>query len=414
MKIIADLHIHSKFSRATSKNMDLEGISKWAKIKGIDLIGTGDFTHPIWFKEISEKLKESDEIEGTYSFNQINFIPTVEISSIYKKNGKVRRIHQVIIAPDIEKANEFNKQLEKRNVNLKSDGRPITGLSAKQIAEIAFDNDCLVFPAHIWTPWFALFGSKSGFDSVEECYEELSDDLLAMETGLSSDPLMNYRVSALDKYALISNSDAHSPQKLGREANYFEINNPNFEQIVKAIKQKDKTIFKATYEFYPQEGKYYCDGDRNHHICTEPEESKKYSYRCPVCRRELTKGVLSRVDELADRPYGFKPKDAIPFKYIVPLKTIVAQALGKTETSKFVERKYFEIVEKIPEFDLLTIKEKELKELGIDEKIKQGIINCQKGNIKIEPGYDGVFGKVLVFDKPKQKQKIKTLDDYLN
>ncbi|MBU0476659.1 endonuclease Q family protein, partial [Patescibacteria group bacterium] len=328
MKFIADFHIHSKYSRATSPQMDLENLDKWAKIKGIKVLGTGDFTHPEWFKNLKKKLEpaESGLFKIKNKESETRFILTSEISCIYSKGGKVRKIHILVFAPSFEVVEKINKQLS-RIGNLKADGRPILGLDAKELAKIVLNasEDCLVVPAHLWTPWFSIFGSKSGFDSIEECFEDYSKYIFAGETGLSSDPAMNWRLSILDKITLISNSDAHSPQKIGREANVFDIE-VSYSAICEAIKSKDTQKFLYTIEFFPQEGKYHYDGHRNCNICLSPKESKKYNNLCPNCGRPLTIGVLNRVDILADREDDFKSEGAIPFKSLIPLTEIIAEA----------------------------------------------------------------------------------------
>ena len=305
MKFAADFHIHSKYSRATSPQMDLENLDKWAKIKGIKVLGTGDFTHPEWFKNLEEKLEpaEAGLFKLKNSDSPTRFILTSEISCISFKT-----------------AEKINTQLAKIG-NLRADGRPILGLDAKELAKIVLDadKDCAVIPAHAWTPWFAIFGSKSGFDSVEECFEEYSKHIYAIETGLSSDPAMNWRLSQLDKVALISNSDAHSPHKIGREANVFDTE-INYQSIFDAIKYKDPKKFLYTIEFFPEEGKYHYDGHRLCNLSLSPAESKKYNNICPRCAKPLVIGVLNRVEELADRPERFRPKNAIPFKSLIPLE----------------------------------------------------------------------------------------------
>jgi len=403
MKIILDLHIHSRYSMATSSQMDLENLDKWAKIKGIQLLATGDFTHPEWFRNLKEKLEPAEP--GLFKLKKsdsgVRFILNVEISGIYSKKGKVRKIHNLVFAPSFEIVEQINTQLGWIG-NLKSDGRPILGLDSKELAKIVFNvsEDCFIIPCHAWTPWFSIFGSKSGFDSIEECFEEYSDRIFAIETGLSSDPAMNWRLSALDKITLISNSDAHSPAKLGREANVFELDSLSYGSVLDAIKSKDSKKFLYTIEFYPEEGKYHYDGHRKCGIRLSPSESKKYGNICPVCGRTLTIGVLNRVEELADRPEGFKPERVIPFKSLVPLLEIVAESLGMTTASKEVEGNYSKLVERFDnEFNvLLNVSLENLKEVASSD-IAEGIIKARNGEVSITPGYDGVFGKVSIFAK---------------
>ena len=316
MKFIADFHLHSKYSRATSLQMDLENLNKWASIKGVKVLGTGDFTHPAWFKELKEKLEPAES--GLFKIRkkeaQTRFILSGEISCIYSKKGRVRKIHVMLFIPSFKEAEKINTRLGKIG-NLSADGRPILGLDAKELTKIVLEasSDCLIVPAHIWTPWFGLFGSKSGFDAIEECFEGYTKYIFAAETGLSSDPAMNWRVSSLDRITLISNSDSHSPQNIGREANVFNTTLDYF-SIIKTIKEKNKNHFLYTIEFFPEEGKYHHDGHRACGISLAPKDSKKYNNICPCCGRSLTIGVLNRVEQLADREEGYKPENAIPFK----------------------------------------------------------------------------------------------------
>jgi len=406
MKIIADFHIHSKYSRATSPRMVLEELDRWAKIKGIKVLGTGDFTHPEWFKNLKEKLEPAER--SLYKLksgdSKTRFILTGEISCIYSKKGRVRKIHILIFAPNFEIVEKINTHLGWIG-NLKADGRPILGLDAKELAKIVLNisQDCLIVPAHIWTPWFSLFGSRSGFDSIEECFEDYSKYIYAGETGLSSDPAMNWRLSALDKITLISNSDAHSPEKIGREVNVFDTE-LSYSGIIEAIKSKDPQKFLYTIEFFPQEGKYHYDGHRNCNISLSPQESKKYNNICPRCGRPLTIGVLNRVDGLADRPEGFKPEKTIPFKSLIPLVEIIADALGVLRGAKQVEKEYQNLIKKFDnEFRvLLDVTREELGVVTLSE-IAEGIIRVREGKVFIEPGYDGVFGKIRIFSKGEQK-----------
>ncbi|MFH1462705.1 MAG: endonuclease Q family protein [bacterium] len=411
MKFIADFHIHSKYSRATSKNMDLESLDKWAKIKGIKVLGTGDFTHPEWLKSLKEKLEPAEPglFKLKKSDSQTRFILTAEISCIYSKTlaaaKGVRKIHIILFASSFEAVEKINTQLSWIG-NLKADGRPILGLDAKELAKIALNSseDCLVVPAHAWTPWFSIFGSKSGFDSIEECFEDYSKYIYAIETGLSSDPLMNWRLSALDKVSLISNSDSHSPQKIGREANVFDTE-ISYKDIIGAIKSKDPRKFLYTIEFFPEEGKYHFDGHRACEVVLSPKESKKSGNICPVCGRPLTIGVLNRVEELADRQEGFKPDNAIPFKSLVPLEEIIANALGVTLGTKRVGAEYKNLIEKFEtEFNvLLEISREEMEGVVLPEVI-EGIVKVREGKVIKEPGYDGVYGKIKVFSRGEQKK----------
>ncbi|VVB57963.1 Uncharacterised protein [Candidatus Anstonella stagnisolia] len=403
-RCVADLHIHSKYSRATSPNMELEGLSEWGKIKGIDVIGTGDFTHPKWIKELKEKAIEEDS--GLLLFNGQHFMLTVELSSIYTDKGRGRRIHQVVLAPSLEIAEQINERLKKKGANLASDGRPIMGLSAPDIVETIMEISpkCMVIPAHAWTPWFSVFGSKSGFDSVKECYGDMEKHIYALETGLSSDPAMNWRVSALDKYALVSNSDSHSPQKIGREANVFELNRLTYDEIVDAIKDRSSGRFKLTYEFYPEEGKYHLDGHRDCGVRLTPAQTKKLKGLCPKCGKAVVIGVQYRVEELADREEGFVPKGAVPFEKLVPLAEIIAKVLGGTEASKKVLEMYAVLVKAFGnEIKVLHAPYEQLK-LASDERIAKAICDVREGNITFLAGYDGTYGE-MHFGKRKIEQE---------
>ena len=318
MKFIADFHIHSKYSRATSGQTDLENISKWAEIKGVKVIATGDFTHPQWIKNIKEELKPAEPGLFQYKNTETRFLLTTEISCIYSKKGKTRKIHLIVLSPSIEICEKINEELSKIG-NLKSDGRPILGLDAKELVRIVLNisSDCMVIPAHCMTPWFGLFGSKSGFDSMEECFEELSSSIYAVESGLSADPAMLWRLPDIRKITVISNSDAHSPEKIGREANVFNTD-LDYYSITEAIKTRKG--FLETIEFYPQEGKYYGDGHRACNIYMDSKDSLRYNEICPVCGKPLTVGVMNRIEKLADQPEGFIPENTVPFRSIVPLK----------------------------------------------------------------------------------------------
>jgi uncharacterized protein (TIGR00375 family) len=409
MEFIADFHIHSKYSRATSPQMDLEHLDAAAGIKGIKVLGTGDFTHPAWFENLKEKLEPAEP--GLFKLKNSNsetrFILTAEISCIYSKGGKVRKIHIIIFSPDFSAVEKINSQLSWIG-NLKSDGRPILGLDAKELAKIALNAspDCLVVPAHIYTPWFSLFGSKSGFDSIEECFEEYSEYIFAGETGLSSDPPMSWRNSNLDKITLISNSDAHSPAKLGREANVFNTE-LDYQSIIEAIKTKNPEKFLYTIEFFPEEGKYHFDGHRNCGIRFSPQETKKYNGLCPVCGKPLTVGVLNRIEKLADRKEGFIPEKSLPFKSLVPLEEIIADVLNCSAGTKAVGKEYKKLIEKFgSEFEvLLNISEKELAAASLVE-ISQAVIRVREGKVIKEPGYDGVYGKIKTFGRTEGEKEV--------
>ena len=408
MKFIADFHIHSKYSRATSPDMNIKTLSEYAKLKGISLLGTGDFTHHLWLEELKSTLKDSGN--GLFEYNGVNFMLTGEVSSIYSKNGKVRKIHNVIFVPSFDIADKINSVLSGYG-NIAYDGRPIIGIDAKNLAEILFgiSKDICLVPGHIWTPWFSLFGSKSGFDSIEECFEEYAKDIYALETGLSSDPGMNWQWSKLDRFSLISNSDSHSPQKIGREANVFDTQ-MSYKAILEALKKKDKKKFLSTIEFFPEEGKYHYDGHRACDVRLSPAETKKNKNICPKCKRPLTIGVMNRVSELADRPEGFVPENSIPYKRMIPLAEIIADTLGVGEASKAVSAEYRAIIPRLgTELEVLmeVSEDKLLKELPI--KIAKAIVNVRNGDVKILPGFDGEYGEIEIL-KEKDSVSEKQLD----
>ena len=406
MKFVADLHIHSKYSRATSPQMELSFLAETAKEKGILVLGTGDFTHPLWFDDLKTKLIEAEP--GLFRLKENNsptrFILTTEISCIYSQGGGVRKIHIVLFAPGLSAVERINTKLSAIG-NLKADGRPILGLSAKDLTKIALeaDENCFVVPAHIWTPWFAVFGSKSGFDSLEECFEEYSKYIYAIETGLSSDPAMNWRLSALDRLAIISCSDAHSPAKLGRETCVFDT--PlNYASIISAVKNKNPKEFLMTTEFYPQEGKYHYDGHRSCSVRCSPQETKQYNGICPVCSKPLVVGVLNRVEKLADRPEGFKPEGAIPFRSLIPLQEIIAEALNCGVATKKTNEAYAQLIGQFEsEFNiLLDVPVDDVKAAGFPS-IAEAIKRMREGRVHISPGYDGVYGKVSIFSESEKK-----------
>jgi len=384
--------------------MDVKTLSEYAKQKGISLLGTGDFTHHLWLEELKEHLKDSGN--GFFEYNGVNFILTAEISSIYSKNDKVRKIHNLIFAPSFAVVDKINEALSGYG-NLSSDGRPIIGIDAKELAEVVFgvSKDVFLVPGHIWTPWFSLFGSKSGFDSIEECFEEYTKDIYALETGLSSDPGMNWRWSKLDRFNLISNSDSHSPRKIGREANVFDVE-MSYKSVIDALKVKDNKKFLHTVEFFPEEGKYHYDGHRNCKVRFNPSETKKNKSVCPACGKPLTVGVMNRVDALADRPEGFVPEGSVPYKRMIPLSEIIADVLGVGDGSKAVEKEYSAIIPRVgTEFEVLTeVRENELL-TKLPQKIAKAIINVRNGNVNILPGFDGEYGKIEILKKEDTAEK---------
>jgi len=409
----ADLHLHSKYSRATSRNLDLEHMAIWARKKGVSVIATGDFTHPAWFAEIREKLVPAepgmfrlrDDLQGEVD-QQVEkacagltrFLLQVEISTIYKKGDRTRKVHHLLYVPDLKKAGLLIEKLSKIG-NLKSDGRPILGLDSRNLLEITLEcgEGCYLIPAHIWTPWFAVLGSKSGFDSVEECYGDLSDHIFALETGLSSDPPMNWRLSQLDDYALVSNSDAHSPPKIGREACVFDADMDYF-----SMRHALETGrgYEGTAEFFPEEGKYHLDGHRKCGIRMAPAETKQHDGLCPVCGKALTVGVMSRVAHLADRPEGVFPEPAPPFRSFVPLAEIISEIRGVGEKSKRVQQAYEQLLAKVgPELAILErVPVEDIHRAGAP-LVAEAIQRMREGKVVREAGFDGEYGTIRLFQE---------------
>ena len=410
MKMIADLHIHSRFSMATSKEGMPENLDFWARKKGISLIGTGDFTHPVWREELKERLVS--EGNGLYRLKDAyvkeesrkfpgegtRFVVSGEISSIYKKNGKTRKVHNVILLPSLEAADAMAQRLEKIG-NIHSDGRPILGLDSHDLLEMMLDvcPEGILIPAHIWTPHFSVLGAKSGFDSVEECFEELAPYIYALETGLSSDPAMNWRISKLDRYQLVSNSDAHSPSKLGREANLLDID-CSYEGLYRAIQTGEG--LEGTVEFFPEEGKYHFDGHRKCGVSLSPVEAERLGGICPVCGKKLTMGVDHRVEQLADRAEGFVKKDGKKYESLVPLPEVISACMGYSTASKKVQGCFEQMIQTLgTEFDILrNVPSEDIKSCA-GERIAEGIENVRTGNVKRIPGYDGEYGKIELFDE---------------
>lgn len=423
MQQILDLHIHSKYSRACSKELTLENINKTCRIKGVDIIATGDFTYPAWFESIQNELEEIDKT-GLYKIksapsDKIKFILSTEFALIYKQGDKCRRIHLVIHAPNIEAVEELNKYLDKK-YNIRSDGRPILGMSSSDLIKLCLSihPKFLIYPAHIWTPWFSVFGSKSGFDSFAECFGDYEKDVFAYETGLSSDPEMNWRVSALDKLTLLSNSDAHSLPNIAREANVFEMDEISYKEVYEIIKNKivyrgndNKRGVKYIIEFYPEEGMYHFDGHRDCGVSFTPEQTKKNKGICPKCKKPLVIGVLYRVEELADRSIGFMPKGSYSYKKLIELDKIIAEALGiKSRNSRAVQAEYNNIINKGGnELDVLINRPiEELRKITLPI-IAEGIERMRTGNIIIKPGFDGQYGKISIFKEDEKTKRQKQL-----
>lgn len=440
MRQIADLHIHSKYSRACSKDLSLDNIDKACRTKGVDIIATGDFTFPDWFSSIKNELAEiktpsppppspgGGVLTGLYKLktapdDKVKFILSTELALIYKKNDRCRRIHIVVTAPNIAAAEELNKYLDK-HYNIRSDGRPILGLSAEGLMKLCLGihPKFLIYPAHIWTPWFSVFGSKSGFDTMEECFGEYTKDIYAYETGLSSDPEMNWRLSALDKLTLLSNSDAHSLPNIAREANVFEFNRVTYDELYDVIKSGSKNALRPgsgqirssgsyldyTLEFYPEEGMYHLDGHRDCGVRFAPAETKKHKGICPKCKKPLVIGVLNRVEELADRPASAKAPAGKPgFRKLVELDKIIAEALGtKSRTAKKVRAEYDNLIRALgPELFILLDSDLEKIKNAAGPRVTEAVRRVRAGELKIEPGFDGQYGRVKIFTDEEKEDR---------
>jgi len=420
VKFLADLHVHSYLSRATSRELTLEQLHRWAQRKGITVVATGDFTHPRWFAEIREKLVPAES--GLFALREdlarpidesvppacrapVRFVLSVEVSSIYKRDGKVRKVHNLAYAPDLEAAARISTRLS-RIGNIASDGRPILGLDSRDFLEIVCESspDAFLVPAHIWTPWFSALGAQSGFDAISDCFADLAGEIFAVETGLSSDPAMNWRLSALDRYALVSNSDAHSPDKLGREANLFDCDLSYF-ALRDALRDR-REGFLGTVEFFPEEGKYHFDGHRNCGVVLTPAEARRAGGLCPSCGKRLTAGVLGRVEELADRPEGARPEGAKPFRSFVPLAELLGELMDVGAGSVRVGREQERLLHRIgPELALLG--DLPLEELGRDGPplLGEAIERMRTGRVHLKPGYDGEYGAVTVFE-PEERRRL--------
>lgn len=416
MQFAADLHIHSRYSRATAKNLDLENLNLWGQLKGLRVVATGDFTHPGWSAELREKLEEAEE--GLFALKQayaeatdpeapsscrspVRFLLTAEISSIYKKDGKTRKVHSLVLAPDFDTISRINQALDKIG-NLNSDGRPILGLDPKDLLDIVLEasEEAYLIPAHIWTPWFSVLGSRSGFDSIEACFEDLTPHIFALETGLSSDPSMNWCLSSLDGFALVSNSDAHSPSKLAREANRFDTE-LSFGAIKEAL--RTGTGFQGTIEFFPEEGKYHFDGHRKCQMRMHPKETIASDGKCPECGKPVTVGVLHRVEQLADREEGHRPEGSKPYLSLLSLADILSEVLGVGPTSKKVQRNYRALLEKLgPELDILIHCDLSQIEREGSSILAEGIKRVRDAKVKIAAGYDGEFGRVHLFTEEER------------
>jgi len=412
MKIFADLHLHSKYSRACSKDLNLENLTQTAKLKGLKLLITGDFTHPAWFKEISQKLQEAGD--GVYKLkgeNDVYFLLGGEISSIFSRKGVVKKIHYIVILPRFDLVEKLNKKFS-LYANLSADGRPILGLDVIDVMKILFDiyDQAIFIPAHIWTPHFSLYGSNSGFNSIYDAFDDYVNYVSAVETGLSSDPNMNWRITELDNISIVSFSDAHSahPHRLGREATLFELENLSYQNLYQALKfPNEKNKILMTIEFFPEEGKYHYDGHRFCKVRFSPEESKQNNFVCPVCGKKVTIGVMSRVEELAQRPKDFFDYQRPPFKRTPPLLEIIAQICQTQPTTKKAFEKYLEIVKKFgPELEIL-VDNYDKQKMKIEEPlISQALEKIAREDLILEPGYDGEYGKVIInLESVSEKEK---------
>lgn len=421
MKFFADLHIHSRFSRAVSPRMDLPHLAEGAKLKGLQIMGTGDFTHPVWLKELKQGLQETG-FQGLYYFKDDEapegkktlFMLTAEVATFYSTPSGVKKVHHVVHAPSFEAVEQINEAYARRG-SLEADGRPMFGKTspAALVEEtLSACPEAFVIPAHAWTPWFGVLGDKSGYNSLEEAYEDQAKHIIALETGMSSDPAMNWRLSRLDKYALVSNSDAHSPSplRLGRECNVFDFEEPAYDKIFDAIKKKDKKKFLFTIETSPSYGKYHFDGHRDCGFSCGPEESTKLEEKCPKCGRPLTVGVMHRVEELADRDEGFKPEHAVPFKTLLPLQELVAVVQGGTAFSKKVYATTMRLIERFGnEFNVLLEAPRGELALEAGERLADAVLLAREENLEVKPGFDGEYGKLVLPGKPRGQ---KGLADY--
>jgi len=410
MRVIADFHVHSKYARASSPHMDLESISTQMGVKGIGLMATGDYLHPKWLAEIKSKTKEEN---GLLDFNGRKFILSTEVCLVFENPetiGRSVKMHVLILTDSLRSAEMIADVVSKRGA-LDTDGRPLLSMSGSELIDFvsSVDPRAVFIPAHIWTPWFSLFGSKFGVKDLKSAFPDKREKIVAMETGLSSDPEMNWAISSLDPFALVSNSDAHSPEKIGREANVFELNELSFDSIINALRTREG--FVKTYEFYPQEGKYFNDGHRDCGTNFSPEEAESMGNICPVCRRPLTLGVLHRVSQLSDRKKGEKPAKTVPFQHIIPLPAVIAKALGRTEHTKGVYEAYSRLISYFGnEFSVFEAKERELR-LAIDGNIADAILAVNSGSVSWKPGHDGLFGE-FSFGEIKKSAKMRTLNDF--
>lgn len=395
MKVIADLHIHSPFSRAVSKDMSFKNLDRGGSVKGLDIVGTGDLTHPKWRQEIKKALVEENGLYKLNGIGKTKFMITGEVCTNFEFEGKARRIHHLILLPSLEVAEQLSETLGKRG-NLESDGRPNLSMTGAELVEAVVDlgEDCMVIPAHIWTPWFSLFGARGGVDRIEDCYDDQAPHIYALETGLSSDPPMNWRVSALDGYTLLSNSDSHSPTpwRMGREANMLEVEEITYRAVIETIKFRKMDV--TTIEVDPSYGKYHWTGHRDCGVSVPPAEAVRLNGVCPVCGKKMTKGVAERVEELADRADGVIPEGAQRFIKILPLSEVIAAVAGKDVYAAEVQERYWRIMKMFHnELDILLKEPEDRLFEACGEDVSRTVIMNRENKIEIEPGYDGVYGK---------------------
>ena len=427
LRVVADLHIHSRFSRATSQNIDITEITRYAKIKGLKLVGTGDFTHPKWFGELSDDLIEVEDSSLYGSRNHpdspVRYMLTAEVCTTYYVNGKNKRIHHVIFTPSLETASQISDRLKKYG-DLTVDGRPFLEMTSAQLVEEVMEVSDMneIVPAHVWTPWFSLFGAFSGFDTIEDCYEDMTKHIHALETGLSSDPPMNWRLSSLDRFTLISNSDCHShwPWRIGREANVFEFDKLTYGEVVDTIRKKDSKRFKFTIETNPAYGKYHWSGHRKCNISLPPEDAMKYGNSCPKCGRKLTRGVDQRIEELADRPADYVPEDVIGYKHLLPLHEIIKAVIRVSSVAtKKVWSIYNPLIKRFgDEYTVLMDAPQEEMEKVVDAKVGDAVVRVREEKARVIPGYDGVYGELVLFEEEQevmepQKPKQKSMSDFI-
>ncbi len=432
MELLCDLHVHSRFSRAVSADMDLGHMYQWAQRKGIDVVATGDVLHPAWRAEMRQQLVPADDGrgEGLYELRpelrealdeavprscrrRVRFILAGEISHIFKKDGAVRKVHNLILLPNLDCGDQVAERLLRLGYNLHSDGRPILGMPCRDFLELLLSTDSRAYlvPAHIWTPHFSVFGSLSGFDRLSDCFGDLTRHIFALETGLSSDPAMNWRLSALDELTLISCSDAHSPQKLGRELTRLRLGDPpTFAALRRALEFCSPEEFLGTVEFFPEEGKYHLDGHRDCGVRLEPSERARLSGQCPVCGKPVTVGVLSRVETLADRPLSpdsaFRPPRARPYDSLVPLTEVVADVLGRTVASDAVQRLYFRLLDQVgPELHILRSASPDELRRAADPLLIEALLRMRRGELRIVAGFDGEYGRVGLVSETERDHK---------